>query len=963
LGIRNEGDYEIVASHSSFLAQRKEVAITQGQTVALDFDLTEAGFISGIVKNTNTSDPLEGAEVFVVEDSTNRTTTDAAGWYLLGVEPGTVNIDASLEGFTSPAPQPANATAGDTTNVPLFLNPISAGIVQGRVINDSFAPLADANVEVIELNVVVTTDGNGEFEVQLQPGTYTLRTSSECHLPAEMTLTLAAGEVLEPEIILVELKSEINGSVTDMNGNAIEGAFLEAVQVSGNFDTFSDSSNFAGGYEICLSGGQYNVAASHPGYQTMETLLQISDGQIKNGIDFVLAENFATVSGQVLDLTGNPITGAEVKLTNDLQELTDISGPDGSYAIRQVYPNRISEIRASKEGFYGQTEQVFLFGLDEEVQDLTLFPSDGSISGTVSNAGDGSFIPDVTVTAKFSGESGLFFRNTTNSSGQYNLTNLPIVPNATFTVDAFKESFVSGTPIVVPANTDNVDFLLFPLGGVIGGTIQDIDTAELIDSAKVAISGITGEAYSDSLGRFKFTGLDSTQLYELTTSQNGFFPQTMQNVATGDTNIVVEILRKYAFVRGRVTDSTSTALPDVEIRATPTGINPAGKESSVKTTASGDYTLKLIADEYEIRPFKLNYQSESGSVPLQLSEDSTITGIDFIMTKHTIAVLNIPGNSKISNLETPCFEADARDASGASVNIGAPIWRLNVSEDAAQIDDSGCLTMNPFYFGELTVTATDTISGVTGSLKMDVFAPIDSTSEMILFDDRGMQMIVQRNSVLSDWKLFNIKGPVAPAKKGRGQLFISDSSYIVDDLTKSPIAFNADKPPKLLLPPPPNTDGQKRFIAWWAPDSSKWVGQQDSSVNENNLIEASIYAAGEYVAASIAKPLAIDNLTLLPNPFSPHQEIEGRPGLKIEFDIASDAAPNPLVSLKIFNLEGNLVRELHDQTPFARGRNVVYWDGKADNGMLARNGRYLVQLVLEDPADKKRKMRSVVLIK
>jgi len=102
---------------------------------------------------------------------------------------------------------------------------------------------------------------------------------------------------------------------------------------------------------------------------------------------------------------------------------------------------------------------------------------------------------------------------------------------------------------------------------------------------------------------------------------------------------------------------------------------------------------------------------------------------------------------------------------------------------------------------------------------------------------------------------------------------------------------------------------------------------------------------------------------MTPNPFSPFQEIDGQMGLKIQFDIASDAAPNPLLTLKIYNLEGNLVRLLHDQTPFPRGRNVIFWDGKADNGAMARNGRYLVRLILEDPADKKDTMKSVVLIK
>ena len=134
-------------------------------------------------------------------------------------------------------------------------------------------------------------------------------------------------------------------------------------------------------------------------------------------------------------------------------------------------------------------------------------------------------------------------------------------------------------------------------------------------------------------------------------------------------------------------------------------------------------------------------------------------------------------------------------------------------------------------------------------------------------------------------------------------------------------------------------------------------------INQTRPIEALITETGEYIAISISRPIAIENLALMPNPFSPFQESAGRQGLKIEFDLSSTAAPNPLFTLKVYNLEGNLVRLLHDQTPFPRGRSAIYWDGKTDNGTLARNGRYMVRLIIQDPSGQKDIMKSVVLIK
>ncbi|MFQ5674998.1 MAG: FlgD immunoglobulin-like domain containing protein, partial [bacterium] len=201
------------------------------------------------------------------------------------------------------------------------------------------------------------------------------------------------------------------------------------------------------------------------------------------------------------------------------------------------------------------------------------------------------------------------------------------------------------------------------------------------------------------------------------------------------------------------------------------------------------------------------------------------------------------------------------------------------------------------------------------------------------------------------------KAPVAPAKKGRADIFITDSSYV---LKPTNLVFNREV--KLMLTPPPNSTGQSKYIGKWDPEESVWDSLA-STINAVNLIETDIGDGGEYIAIAKSKSIAIENLSLLPNPFSPSQETQGRPGLKIEFDLSSSAAPNPLFSVKIYNLEGNLVRLLHDQTPFPRGRSVIFWDGRTDNGTLARNGRYLVRLTLEDPANHKDLLRSVVLIK
>ncbi len=305
-----------------------------------------------------------------------------------------------------------------------------------------------------------------------------------------------------------------------------------------------------------------------------------------------------------------------------------------------------------------------------------------------------------------------------------------------------------------------------------------------------------------------------------------------------------------------------------------------------------------------------------------------------------------------------CYTVDARDPENRPVTIGRPRWSLDVSAKAATIDNDGCVTLDPAYFGDLTIKAEDITSGLSGELQVTVFAPVDSTSNVLLFDDRGLEMQVPTSAVLSRKDLQVTRQPLAPAKKGRAEYFTTDFSY-----TLKPTGLTFNEPVTLMLPVPPNTEGQERHVAKWDDVKNEWLLLAPLGQTGNNTVSARILDTGEYVSLALSKPLTIDNLRLLPNPFSPFQEINGVPGLRVEFDIASDAAPTPLLTVKVYNLEGNLVRLLHDQTPFQRGRAIITWDGRTDSGALARNGRYLVRVIVEDPVDKRDEMKSVVLIK
>ncbi len=960
------GEYDLIATRPGFLEGRKRIVMAAGQTLVEDFTLAEAGFVEGRVINLETASPVANAKVFVLEDTTNHVFTDASGNYLLSLPPNTpLQIDAFLSGFDSNGPFTVSAASGETVRQDFFLKALS-GVIRGQV-TDGFSPVAGALVEILELNAQAVTNNQGRFEFTIPPGEYTLSVRKDCHFSKIEAVNLVAGVTEELDIVLEALQSVVTGRVTDSGGRAIPGA-----QVSAAGDTvFTTFTNASGNYQLCLNEGIFRITASQLGFLSASRTLVISEGDSLSGVNFTLQDNFARVTGVVVDTLNQPMAQAVVTLTNPNQTLVDTTTESGEYALERIIPG-VSEIIAAQAGFYGIRVNRFLGGQQHVGLNLTLYPADGFISGAARDSQTHEGIPGGTVSAELSiPQSGSvsenpeeFFSTTTGADGRYTISNVPVIPRHTFTIFAFKEGFFSPTPIAnVPAKSSGVDFLLVNRTGAIKGWVRDRDTAEPLANAKVEAtnpSGARRQAFSNSDGQFVITGLVPTGFYNVTAVKSGFFTETQSNVAPGDTTLVLGMLRRYGFVRGRILDlAAGRPMADVPVVATPVGAE--GRKTTATTNLDGEYLLRLIADFYIVQPALSHYRNEPREQQVEVAEVDTVLGIDFALEAQTVQAITISRadqspDPEIANTDTVRFTANAVDPNNRPVNIGHPIWKLDVSPRAAVIDTSGRLQINPTFFGDVTVTAADPVSRRSGSLLVRIFAAIDSTTNTIFFNDRGLQLMVGRSAVTSPQRLLVAKEAMAPAKRGRAELFSVDSSYVIK-------AADFNRPVKLILPSPPNSNDLERFIGRWDVVANKWTPVLPSFINPNNRVEANITTAGEYTALARAGALAIANLTLQPNPFSPFQEIDGRPGLKIQFDLSSNVAPNPLLSVKIYNLEGNLVRLLHDQTPFPRGPATIYWDGRADDGVLARNGRYLVRFILEDPSDSKDVMKSVVLIK
>jgi len=953
------GTYDVHISLPKFLDEHKTVTVASGETVVENFVLTEAGFVEGRAINVETASPLQGVRIHALEDSSFNTISDATGSYSLTLPPGRQwQIDASLPGFASNGPLAVSPHSGEhLSGQDFFLSPLSS-ILRGQV-TDGTAPLPGVTVAVEQAGVQALTDSEGRFEFELAPGVYDIHYSKACHFAMSQHIEIAAGDVREMQIVLQPLQSVITGRVTDTDGVPILSARVEA---SGD-TTFSVTSDSAGFYELCLNSGIFRVTAAKAGYFPADTTLVVNDGDVHAGIDFLLRESFASLTGTVTDTGGNPMPSATVELINADRRLTVTTGIDGRFGFQRIIAGPAT-VRAIKHNLYGRRHDIFFQHLEQVQKDLTLFPADGFITGAARNSGDSTGIADVQISALFSEDSQAFFSARTDTNGGYALLNLPVVPGTHYQVFAFKEEFASPAPkLNVAPKSDSVDFFLVSKIGSIAGVVQDADTGlpikEVLVRAANAVGG-RGTAFTDEGGRFEVLTLDPTQQYTLTTERNGYFSNSVQGVLPGDSTVVIEILRKYGFVGGRISDLNSgSALANVLVQATPLGVS--GKAVETLTDANGDYFLRLVADFYSIQPAQPYNRSTPAFLQIEVIEVDTARNIDFTLEAQTVQAIAIQRADQtiqpaISNHEEHCYEAFARDDQNRPVQMASPMWSLDVSPEAATIDSAGCVTIDSAYFGDLVISVTDPRSGTIGELPVQVFAPIDSGTAITLSNARGLRLEIRPGAVLTPKELFVSKTVVANAKKGRAEYSLTDSSFVL-----KPAGLTFDQPVTLMLPPPANTEGQQQRIARWHPKNSEWTLLP--GVLRGGVVVANITETGEYAALALSKPLDIGDLTLLPNPFSPFVQTNGQNGLSMMFNISSDAAPTPLVTVKIYNLEGNLVRLLHDQTPFPKGHSIIHWDGRTDNALLARNGRYIVRVVVEDPAGKIEKIKSVVLVK
>src|SRR5690606_2458846 len=163
------------------------------------------------------------------------------------------------------------------------------------------------------------------------------------------------------------------------------------------------------------------------------------------------------------------------------------------------------------------------------------------------------------------------------------------------------------------------------------------------------------------------------------------------------------------------------------------------------------------------------------------------------------------------------------------------------------------------------------------------------------------------------------------------------------------------RPPRIALGVPPAFPDRAHDLKRFDVFALDWESMADSVREESNSFGREARAAeitdmdGSYYGLlGASRGLTAGEVRIIPNPFSPlvlaARDGNTAYGARIRFHPESDRGPEVTVSVKIYNLDGELVRLLVDHKTVPKAPAVVYWDGKTDAGRWARNGRYLVKI-------------------
>jgi len=951
--------YWVKVSKPNFLPDSISISITAGETQTHDFALLPyLSYIVGTVSDTADS-PLTNVLVKILNGGPGDTTrTDGLGRYYFEVTPESLwTLDAFLAGFASDGPKSTTIPVNQTDTLDFTLTP-DAGSVLGWV-KDSLTQSPIEGAQVFAYSSTDTswryTDSLGFYSFNLESGDWVFHAELSGYLPSlPESVTVSVGIVDTVNFSLLFNISYVRGWVYDsVWGDSLTDVLIDAIPDSGgNYD--STRTDPWGEYSLSVVPGRYWLFASKDGF--VRDSVQFTNTVLDTfNYDFALIPNIGWITGSVKDTTDSALVSVLVRVLNGFPSDSAITDSLGSYFI-EIAAGSTWVLDAFKPGWSSDgAKSTFVALGDTDTVNFVMTPGAGSVLGWVKD----SLTSDPIEGARVSACDGDTTLRLTDSLGLYSFNLSPGVWELRASAAGWLTS-PQESVTVSSGSVNTVNFSLVPVKGVIRGYCMDQD-GDSLENVLIIANGL----FTDSTNSSGFYSLSLyPDDYTITATKSGYSTQQIDtSLNAGDTLEIDFILQKNAVLYGWVHTPDNDGIPGVEVNAV--ALDPRfGKDTTTTTDTTGWFTLplQLLGTDtvyYHISTKKLRYRALPPSSYIMNFAPGEVDTIYFTLEYQLVDSLVIEPRDAVlvDNLSDHQYYVVAYDSLGCTVDIEPVLWDITFKDTSGSFspDSNGFLIPDSCYFGEITIFATDTATGVRVSKPLEIFAPVYPATDKTLHDETGFKLKIVPNAV-SEYQELRLHKRVLPDAKKVTKTY---EIYAVESYHILPKDLGFETEPVLTLPLPIDAPVSTPYVGRWNLEEVDWDILTQSNRDIPGVVSSNINRLGEYTVISYAPPLSILNLELVPNPFSP----KVRDGLGIKFSLTSNTSRSPTITIKFYNMVGELVRTLVNSQPRNKGLVEETWDGLTNHNKLARNGRYVIQIIAEDGADRVEIIKSVVLIK
>ncbi|KAA3619655.1 MAG: hypothetical protein DWQ05_02725 [Calditrichaeota bacterium] len=982
------------ADSTIFLAQDNVSGIVLNVSVA-------AGEIYGTVGINSASVTAKFSD-----GTTYSTVSNSEGKYSVKQLPqGAYTVSVSKSGFES-SPNSRSVMVPETGAVEAnFTMTAYAGGIAGSVINGENKNMQGVQITAVAEGITpfaTSTNENGGFEFSLLPAgksyTVTPNLSGFSANPAQKTVQVQNNQVQSVDFVLIKNEAQISGEVTSKSSGEKLANVRVVLQDTSTSQGWSGTTNELGKFLFeNLSPAFYRLALSKGGYTAVEseTLIDLTASGAKE-ISLQMESQSARLHG-VVNYRGQGAEGTKV-IASGSSEFSTVVNSQGSFNFQEI-PAGVYSIYAVKTGFpsislpdiaVAKGSDNFL-PLDFPGARIQVAISDGknvvnnvrvSISTPTSQA---VLITDAGVEL-FRGEildkssgtivsvsdnSGMITTDSLRLAGTYQLVvekNKYLIPKSEFLnyrvgIDELKKiniPLVFQHTAVSEANAkDSVLIKLDFTGSLPNNSVSQ---------ANLWVKRIGADSFSATP---MFYVVDQFQAMIAPHSQSGSASYFITaHYAMGDSSWIYESPVKTINLTARdvlytlhISPGRGIIQKGARTKLTGNPVDDTGTTLEALVLASGSFVWELVSanstailEQDSINPLQA-YLWPQIEGEIRVRATSTLDGItrskEYKFTSRTMELgdISIQAPTTASNTEPIRVNFIATSTDSVAMRLDSE-WRV-FPATAGTISESGLFTPSPQFMGDATLTLIDLTSSKEQTAVVNLYTAIDSTTEGVFSDGTGFELKIRKNAVARKRQISLYKPNLPNVKKFTKSYQVKSEVY---QLLPAGLEFQTF--PEVVLPVEANTANDEAHIGWWEQTQLQWQPLH-TEISDSSL-SAFVQSSAQFAILQENEPLGIHGLSFLPRVFSPKRGV-----MRIGYALSGKNG-QAFVTIRIYNLSGDLVRTLLErerQYPGVHTESTTAWDGRTDSNKMARNGRYLIEIIAEDTKNTKRKLDTIVLVK